>query len=551
MIELRYLKGYKDDASKNHKVQLQSLTGSDGFIMCPVTWLIVLALRTGAVEQTSIEDLQSATDATYNKTIIWQFPERPVVCAFRAFGCMLDLEQPATNIQLLKSLRQGCDLIGMLQSVVTHDLRRGAAAELAHMPGDLPGASTVGAARMLSHTNSVRDQGITADYVGHVREDTWKKRLHAEFEDEFGPETVARPFFKSTRQKSSAIDAIAIEHGLDPGVTKERTKARQIGQKRLRDEWIRDSQITPSEDNIFSARSAEAGRDEAEDDTDNIDPRLRAIDQIITGGTNDVEFMSTATSLLPGDADYMPTGDRLPSDHTEFVTKFSRINVVRNEVAGSVKPVGAVEGGSRDAVSRYLYKCINAPDCTRTFQTHHLRDTHGQVCDPSAKVVHPFACAEDFCESTFPTQTGLNTHMQYVHGTWTPQGCNEPGCDSQEVFQNRGQFLIHRQNYHSDWTPRVCSVCFEHFEQRRAFVAHIKKYHPERMEELMPPKTKKRKRASLPETVNWVTSQCAFPGCKSDYAFDARSKYVQHLRIMHKIRAADVEPYMPKMQQSS
>ena len=80
---------------------------------------------------------------------------------------------------MLKTLKKGGELIGMLSSAVTHDVRRGAAAEIAHLPEPLRGASDVGAARALGHQPSVRDRGITAQYIGHLREDVWSRRLEA------------------------------------------------------------------------------------------------------------------------------------------------------------------------------------------------------------------------------------------------------------------------------------------------------------------------------------------------------------------------------------
>jgi hypothetical protein len=107
--------------------------------------------------------------------------------------------------------------------------------------------------------------------------------------------------------------------------------------------------------------------------------------------------------------------------------------------------------------------------------------------------------------------------------------------------------MYHRQNYHSDWSPRACPECPElpEFGKRNAFVAHIKKQHPDKLEDLMPGKTKKRKRASLPETLEWTTSMCVVPGCKSTNTYDTRDKYMQHLRVMHKIMAADSADFMP------
>ena len=127
-------KGFKDDLSKNLKVRLESHSEPEDFIICPIKWLLILALRTSVVVQTNIRDLTEAVDKLHNKSLVWQTPDRPVLCALKGTGGELDLEKPAPAKQLLGTLKLGCDLIGMLPLPVTHDMRRGAAVEFAHFP---------------------------------------------------------------------------------------------------------------------------------------------------------------------------------------------------------------------------------------------------------------------------------------------------------------------------------------------------------------------------------------------------------------------------------
>ena len=116
---------------------------------------------------------------------------------------MLDLGKAASEKQLLKTLREGCHLIGLVASIVAHDLRRGAAAEIAHLHREFRGTSIASAAAVLGHSSSLRDQEVTKKYVGHIRDDTWKRRLEADFEDDFGPD-IARQPFKRARQDTKA-----------------------------------------------------------------------------------------------------------------------------------------------------------------------------------------------------------------------------------------------------------------------------------------------------------------------------------------------------------
>jgi hypothetical protein len=98
LITLAYQKGYKDDMSKSAKARLESLPEAGQFIVCPVKWLLILALRAGAVAPTSIEDLYQVTKKTFNLPLVWQTPERLFLSAFKQQDCMLDVE----NLQHLR-----------------------------------------------------------------------------------------------------------------------------------------------------------------------------------------------------------------------------------------------------------------------------------------------------------------------------------------------------------------------------------------------------------------------------------------------------------------
>lgn len=73
----------------------------------------------------------------------------------------------------------------------------------------------------------------------------------------------------------------------------------------------------------------------------------------------------------------------------------------------------------------------------------------------------------------------------------------------------------------------------------------MKKDHPDKMDELKPAKTRMRKKAALPETKNWITTTCQHPECKVKNSYDTRDKYMQHLRVMHHIDAADAASFIP------
>lgn len=280
--------------------------------------------------------------------------------------------------------------------IVTQDVRRGAAADVAHLAMPLRGGSLTDAAQVLNHSTGETNRGLTRKYVGHSREDTWKRRLEDDLVDHFGPEVVRRSF-KRQRQSSAAVRAIANGLNLDMDNECERDQARIEGRKRLREDWVNQSMQNDSEDDQGAS---------------------------VTSGdsTRSPELLSAHFSI---------------SQH-DFRMKFARRNDIRNEVAGGIIPAGAAYGGSRDPPSRWQYSCTNAPICDKTFDTRHLRDLHAKNCNPAVKKIHILKYT--LCESTHPKQAGLNTHIKHVHGDWIPRKCGEVGCTSTELFQNRSAY---------------------------------------------------------------------------------------------------------------
>lgn len=92
-----------------------------------------MALRSGAVRQTSIEGLVKKPKKMYNKCIVWQTPKRAVLCAFNSARSSIDFSRAAATDQIQKTLQYGCDLVGTLSPVWFHDQRRGVAVDAGHL----------------------------------------------------------------------------------------------------------------------------------------------------------------------------------------------------------------------------------------------------------------------------------------------------------------------------------------------------------------------------------------------------------------------------------
>ena len=436
----------------------------------------------------------------------------------------------------------------------------------------------------MNHTQGARDGGITAAYVGHVREDAWKRRLDAGFEDDFGPELAAQPYKRPRRQPTAAVTQMAEELGLNPDDRQQRLTAARTSRDRQRAEWVsqssaqgvytEDTEDPDSSTDLANesldgiavgpqlplARSTTGSADtphrdgtrSTEDDESNesldegsIDPRLLSLGQLIAVGSDDIDAaFTTIDSVLP-DLASDPPDSHFPITEVTFVSKFSKCNDYRYERLGDTLPVGAASGGSRDPPSRWQYKCTKTPACQKTFPSRYLRDHHAENCDPTSQPERAFACTQ--CSSRFDEQSALQAHMKTVHEAWVPVGCGENGCTSTEIFQTRRAFTNHRSDFHSDWMPQACPLSPDRgvFMVRRNYAAHIDYHHSKEKAKLMPPKKKTKKRASIPATLSWQPSKCQYPGCKSAFVYETRDKYINHLRLMHGVKAKESTPYMP------
>lgn len=82
-----------------------------------------------------LQDILNRTASRADRTVVWLFPERPVLAAFTTQGPLrCDLDKPATPSQLLQTIKEMGLVTGMLDRAYTHALRLGAARDIAHAP---------------------------------------------------------------------------------------------------------------------------------------------------------------------------------------------------------------------------------------------------------------------------------------------------------------------------------------------------------------------------------------------------------------------------------
>jgi hypothetical protein len=227
------------------KVPLTALMESKYNVVCPVALLVILALRIGAVEDTSIKALLKRARARKDRTVVWVKPKTPVFCAFDVHIHQLIESKPAPGIQLTRNVKQAAELACIVEDVVAHDIRRGGFRDLANLKTAV-GGRLEGVAETAGHSASTRTKGITKQYAGHLREDTWKKRLveNEELED-FSVNIVDQPF-KKRRLNTQSITDYCDANGLDSQERGARDKARMELRDQAKREWAENGRAGSS-----------------------------------------------------------------------------------------------------------------------------------------------------------------------------------------------------------------------------------------------------------------------------------------------------------------
>lgn len=191
---------------------------------------IAYALRVGAVKETSWSDLLDVVRARPSKRILWAKPNSPVFYAFDR-SRQLDMFAPAPVDQQRRFLCRAAELVGMLNVPVAHDLRKGAAADLYSLKSNTYSGDTNKVRRSLGHSNAAMSKGLTDNYIGREKGDSWAARLdQAPTSTEsapFGVQMAIAPF------KKKKVMKVDIERYCDDnGITKER-KGRETARRAL------------------------------------------------------------------------------------------------------------------------------------------------------------------------------------------------------------------------------------------------------------------------------------------------------------------------------
>jgi hypothetical protein len=174
--------------NEDRHIHIAALQDSKHNSVCPVKLLVIHALRTGAVDASSWEDLTAQTLRRRDRTVQWKTPNRPVISAIVPGHCaFLDLEKPARTGQILNTLADMGRRAKLVVKATTHDLRRGSVKDISHLKEDVRGFATPAVAAAVGHRMSTYMNDVTASYNGGSDVSIWTLRAESGFKDRQAP----------------------------------------------------------------------------------------------------------------------------------------------------------------------------------------------------------------------------------------------------------------------------------------------------------------------------------------------------------------------------
>ncbi len=573
-ITIKYEKGKKLERNNNREVYLKPISD---FCCCPITLLMIHALRHGLVEGITIEEVLTAASISRDGTIHWRHPFYPVVPAFRHSGSTGVIIHKVSDA---KQLDESTKAMGLVANILTkvrfHATRNGYAKDIAHLPGSGQGQGQVtnDVRQAVGHSFTSYSKGLTEAYAGAPDAQYFNAVAERQYQQPFGPK------FADTEQVSAYAEVrrpvTEEEYELDcrqnePGADWKSRTFRKRARERIRNarhhDFLNAAPVEPDRctlpqliPTMPSAPSAPYQVDES------IDPRLQdgesLEDAVVAAGSH--EQLRNAIFLNSEDQANEPSDeideeepeefalagfeleqllseeltlqqDTSPKARQVFITRFSSINLTTHSTYVRVSCLGRKRGkgqsnisaeelgagNSRDLLTPFIYHCSVTPGCEATSPSLATVQQHERTCTTQS-VMAKIAKGQSIYEHCLPSRLML-TPISILAAEPRSFGCDREGCKFSTTSQKT---LIAHQVRHK-WIPKPCPHGCEDgklHNDNSQFCRHMM-FH----------------RSDL-----WPT-QCLFPGCPATQSFKTDKPYSSHLREAHGLKeAAARKPYFPK-----
>jgi hypothetical protein len=204
--------------------------------VCVIKILLIVALRFGNVQGTTIQEVLKHTATRHDRTVQWKHPKWPVICRMENSSSPLTLDKPGPAEQLTITLSQIALAAGLLDRVSSHAIRRGAMRDVAYLKKSVAGVETACAALIAGHSKVAENHGITRDYVGALQVSTYNLRAESNFVDRLAPKIAGSPFDQH-RSSTKEVDSYMERHNMEKSDKRKRVTAATHLQKEKIREW--------------------------------------------------------------------------------------------------------------------------------------------------------------------------------------------------------------------------------------------------------------------------------------------------------------------------
>ncbi|KAK4560928.1 hypothetical protein LTR86_004883 [Recurvomyces mirabilis] len=252
-IALEFTKGHKSIRNDDKVVIVDPMTDENQSCVCLIAVLLVVALRLGRVRPHNLQGVLDRAAARHDGVVEWEAPDAPVLCRLPRGSSTSSYDIPATQHQILDTIREMGLAAGVLGNITTGDIRNGALRDTAYLDKRVAGVAGLDTAIVAGHTTTAYGKGLTQEYVGPIQQPIWNMRAENSFEDRLAPKIGQRPFMRSRKFKTTEIDEYMDAHDMDKSALNERMKAGFAMKKDAIEKWRKEqndamslpSSITP------------------------------------------------------------------------------------------------------------------------------------------------------------------------------------------------------------------------------------------------------------------------------------------------------------------
>lgn len=264
--------------------------------------------------------------------VCWTRPDYPGFCVmYHGKGFNFRYDAPATIAVGTRTLARGAALVGLMGYATSHDIRRGAARELA---GIAATGTNVEAARVgLGHSRRTMFEGVTDEYIDGARVTAGRKLEQEHFQAWLAEQ-------EATRNGAPSPPTTAPECMMPPG------------------------QSTSSTEGCLAESDLEGDMP--------IDPVLGNLQSLLFGEPSDAqEAIVRQTGLAAGHSVEIPDSCKVISaDRAAFMTFFSQVNATTAQLPAFNRRnhMPSMSGHtSRSEPSRHQWRCANHAWVRREF----------------------------------------------------------------------------------------------------------------------------------------------------------------------------------------